>query len=166
MLTLRPYKKCDAETIVTWVGDKHAYYQWSANVLPGYPLSPAQLNDYYERETYNDAYWGLTACLDGRPAGHLIMRYPGPARDCLRLGFVILDPALRGQGYGRRLVEQACLFGHHLAGADRITLGVFANNPAAFHCYQAAGFRQLPGKPVPYTLDGQVWPCIEMERRW
>lgn len=33
MLRLRPYKKEDANTIISWSKDARAFYQWSAGVM-------------------------------------------------------------------------------------------------------------------------------------
>ena len=40
MLRLRPYKKEDADTIISWSKDEKAFYQWSAGVTGEYPLTP------------------------------------------------------------------------------------------------------------------------------
>ena len=47
--------------------------------------------------------------------------------------------------------------------AEKVTLGVFENNPAAYHCYKAAGFREDPAKPPAYyPLLGESWKCIDL----
>lgn len=35
MLRLRPYKKDDAETILSWIKDEKAFYKWTAGILGG-----------------------------------------------------------------------------------------------------------------------------------
>ena len=39
MLRIRPYKKADAETILSWCRDKRAFYQWTAGVMGDYPIT-------------------------------------------------------------------------------------------------------------------------------
>ena len=46
-------------------------------------------------------------------------------------------------------------------GAERITLGVFDNNPSALHCYESVGF-QVIGTDS-YLIDGEEWKGKEME---
>lgn len=48
MLRLRPYKACDAETIVSWIGDERAFRQWCAGRFPAYPITAADLNRHYD----------------------------------------------------------------------------------------------------------------------
>lgn len=39
MLRLRPYKKEDADTIISWSKDEKAFYQWNAGVMGGISFS-------------------------------------------------------------------------------------------------------------------------------
>ena len=43
----------------------------------------------------------------------------------------------------------------------KITLGVFDNNPSAFHCYDSLGFKVI-GTDT-YLIDGEEWTGKEME---
>ena len=48
-------------------------------------------------------------------------------------------------------------------GARKATLGVFENNPAAYYCYKAAGFRNAPAEgPETYRVLGENWQCLEL----
>ena len=44
MLRLRPYKKDDAETIMSWIKDEKVFYKWTAGILGEYPISVEQFN--------------------------------------------------------------------------------------------------------------------------
>lgn len=66
---------------------------------------------------------------DNRPVGHFTMRYLGPETNTVHLGFIILDPALRGQGCGRTMVLQALRYSYDILCADQVTLYVFLDNP-------------------------------------
>ena len=46
-------------------------------------------------------------------------------------------------------------------GAQKITLGVFDNNPSALHCYESVGF-VVTGTDT-YVIDGEEWSGKEME---
>ena len=52
---------------------------------------------------------------------------------------------------------------HSIAGAKRLTIGVFGNNKPAYHCYKAAGFQEYSERNI--FLLGENWRCIEMECR-
>ena len=45
--------------------------------------------------------------------------------------------------------------------ASRIDLGVFENNEAAKHCYEAAGFREYQRRRCEMPIG--TWDCIDME---
>ena len=45
--------------------------------------------------------------------------------------------------------------------AQKITLGVFDNNPSAIHCYESVGF-VVTGTDT-YVIDGEEWTGKEME---
>ena len=48
--------------------------------------------------------------------------------------------------------------------AEKITLGVFENNPVAHGCYKAVGFKDVESdKPWYYRGFGEAWKCIEMD---
>lgn len=44
MLRLRPYKACDAKTIVSWIKDETAFRMWSADRFERYPMTQEDLN--------------------------------------------------------------------------------------------------------------------------
>ena len=49
--------------------------------------------------------------------------------------------------------------------AAKVSLGVFDNNPAAIHCYEAAGFHRVSRRDTEsYECLGETWDCIEMVR--
>ena len=39
MLRLRPYKREDAETIISWSKDERSFYKWSAGIMGKYPIT-------------------------------------------------------------------------------------------------------------------------------
>lgn len=164
MLRLRPYKACDAQVITSWLKSEYAFRQWSADRYPAYPITPEDMNDYYDREKNSGRIWGMTAFDESGVAGHLTMRFPNDdSLEEIRLGFVIVDDARRGRGYGREMLSLAIRYAFICAGAERISLGVFENNTAAIRCYKSCGFRPVPRRPAEsYRCMGEVWPCIEM----
>ena len=47
--------------------------------------------------------------------------------------------------------------------AEKLTLGVFDNNPSAYYCYKAAGFKETEEEGFSIEMFGEIWKCIEME---
>lgn len=163
MLRLRPYKPCDAETIVSWIRNEFAFRQWCADRFERYPLTADDLNAHYDAQRMNDAFYPMTAYDDAGVQGHMILRFTDKEKKHLRFGFVIVNDLKRGAGLGKEMLALSIRYGLDLLKAETISLGVFENNPAAFHCYRAAGFRvvEKPEKEV-YHVLGETWPCIEM----
>jgi RimJ/RimL family protein N-acetyltransferase len=110
-----------------------------------------------------DNFYPLTAFDEDGIVGHLILRYIGAEKKEMRIGFVIVDDTKRGKGYGREMIRLALKYAFDLFKAERATLGVFDNNPAAYRCYKAAGFREYSEREV--SLLGENWRCIDMECR-
>ena len=166
MLLFRPFKTCDAEKIVSWVGDERSFRQWSSDRYEAYPITAADMIRKYADCNGDcqeeDNFYPMTACDEsGAVVGHLMLRYVGD-RKKLRIGFVIVDPARRGKGYGAQMVRMAVKYGFEYLGGEKITLGVFDNNPAALHCYLAAGFQRTPERDRTVRLMCENWTCLEL----
>lgn len=159
MLRLRPYHPNDAQHILNWIEDETAFRKWSADRYPKYPITPEDMNAHYAAGGKD--FFGMTAFDDDGIAGHLIMRFPDSDRSHLRLGFIIVDSSRRGKGYGREMLRLAQNYAFSILKVDRISLGVFENNPTAQRCYRAAGFSETGGSWSCHIM-GEEWKCIEM----
>ena len=84
MLRLRPYKNCDAEAIVSWLGDEHAFRKWCADRFDRYPITPADLNAHYAAQADSDSFYEMTAFDESGIVGHLIMRFTDSGKTILR----------------------------------------------------------------------------------
>ncbi|MBR1584979.1 MAG: GNAT family N-acetyltransferase [Clostridia bacterium] len=157
-LRLRPYRASDAPIILSWCGDEIGFYQWTAGVLGDYPLNERAFSAV-------ERLMPFTAFDHSGPVGFFTLREPGGSGEELRFGFVIVDPARRGQGCGRAMLRLGLNFAFHVYGARRASLGVFENNPAALRCYLAAGFSIVPTEsPETYRALGEAWPCLELRK--
>lgn len=110
----------------------------------------------------NDSIFPFTAIDDnGKVVGHLILGYPDPSKTVIRLGFIIIDEQFRRKGYGRELLKLAIQKARRNYKAQKITLGVFDNNPSAIRCYESVGF--ITTGTDTYSIDGEEWTGKEME---
>lgn len=162
MLKIRPYRKNDSRVIVTWCNDPNAFYKWSAGIYGEYPLSAEKLEQAVSGRYDNERYFPFTAFDENGAVGYFTLRQPDNDPSVLRFGFVILSPEVRGKGYGKQMLRLGMKFAFELYGADKVTLGVFENNPAAYHCYRAVGFTET-GQSSFYDICGEQWKCIELE---
>lgn len=163
-MKLRMFRESDSAAICGWIKDEKVLYQWSADMIGKFPLKPNLLSEYYASVANGDTFFPVCICDDAdRLIGHLIIKYPNSEdRSLVRFGFVIINNELRGQGYGRRTMQSAIEYAKNVLKAERITLGVFADNESAKHCYESVGFAATGAVHV-YKLPVGEWECIEME---
>lgn len=164
MLRLRPYKKCDAKQILTWVKDEISFRQWVADRYEKYPISPEDMNEHYEKVAYEDNFYQMTAFDETGVVGHLIMRFVDEEKEVLRFGFVIVDDKKRGKGYGKEMLLLALDYAFNILKVKKVTLGVFDNNQSAYRCYKSVGFEDVISDDVEYfSIMNQQWKCLELE---
>lgn len=165
-LRLRPYKPCDADSIVSWIKSEDALRKWSSDRFGDYPITGDDINSKYLGNngdcTETDNFYPFTAFDENGTVGHLILRYTDEEKKVIRFGFVIVDDTKRGKGYGKQMLRLATRFAFDIFGAEKVTLGVFDNNQPAYYCYKAAGFREN-GEELSCELFGTQWRIIEME---
>lgn len=163
MIELRLYKNTDANIIVKWLKNEYAFHQWSADRYDKYPITADDMNNYYSQYSEDEMY-KLTVVDEDKIIGHLTIRFIDDARKIARVGFVIVDDAKRGNGYGKQLVSSALKYAFEELKADKVTLGVFENNTPAINCYLSCGFEVVEREGTEsYQCMGEIWNCIEME---
>ena len=86
-MQLRAFNPDDAETILSWCKDKHAFRLWSADRYKDFPAQPEEMLEQYNG---NNMY-SLTAVVDNLVIGHILLRYPSEDKTVIRFGFVIVD---------------------------------------------------------------------------
>lgn len=167
MLRLRPYKPTDAATIISWCKDEISFRKWTADRYETFPITEADMNrkyiDYNGDCTEPDNFYPMTAFDDDGIVGHLILRFTDEKKSVLRLGFVIMDDAKRGMGYGRKMISLSIRYAFEILKVEKVTLGVFENNMSAYRCYKAAGFQESKAGERLCELCGEQWKCIELE---
>ena len=167
MLYLRPYKKEDAKTIISWCEAENVFRKWTSDRYDKYPITENDMNyKYFDCNgdcSEPDNFYPFTACDENGAAGHFILRYTGGDHSVLRIGFVIVDNKKRGHGYGKKIIRLAVDYAFRIAGAEKITIGVFENNKPAYHCYKSAGFKEVVQENEEICeLFGQKWKIIEL----
>ncbi|MBQ8913259.1 MAG: GNAT family N-acetyltransferase, partial [Lachnospiraceae bacterium] len=108
-------------------------------------------------------FFPLTAIDEkGTQVGHFIIRYPKEDDDStVRFGFVIVDPEIRGKGYGSKMLRLGIQYVKDHMDVNRIDLGVFEDNAAAKRCYEAVGFKEYGLRKCVMPIG--TWNCIDME---
>ena len=162
-MILREYRSSDAAVICSWIHSEDELYKWSADRFNKFPLPDYIMNISYSEQVKDGRFFPFTAVDDNDKAvGHFIIRYPDEEdNSSVRFGFVIIDPACRGKGYGKEMLRRGIKYAKEELKAKRIDLGVFENNPSANHLYKSLGFKTYGQKKVEMPVG--TWNCIEME---
>lgn len=161
-LQLRPFRETEISTVLGWPQTEAEFYRWSAGKFGAYPAQPADVLRFYANPAYR--FCGIYTAFDAfGPCGHCTLRYLDGTRTALRLGFIILNPASRGKGYGKAMLRLVLDAIQPRYPGLPVSLSVFAENHPAIHCYQAVGFR-FTGETEHIRLpNGSLHECRTME---
>lgn len=157
-MNLRDYQETDAFEIIKWINNERDLKLWSANIYKNYPVTANDINNNYS----SNCFWAKTLVDNNKIIGHLILRNPSVNKNIVRFGFIIVDPSLRGNGYGRILLNMAINFARKDLHAKEINLGVFGINKNAYLCYKSVGFKEREVKKNAFYYNGEYWDLIEM----
>jgi RimJ/RimL family protein N-acetyltransferase len=130
--------------------------QWAGPQFE-FPLDHAQLEAYrLSAELQPATRRILTACLpDGQAVGHIELNEING--HSARLCRVMVDPARRGQRFGRAMVSQALRYGFEQLGLHRIELLVFDFNSTAIRMYEVEGFVKEGHLREARSIGGKYW---------
>lgn len=160
--SLRLYRPEEEALVQSWIPDEITYWRWSAGSVGSWPLQPGMFN---EKLAGFAGHQPLLWLWQGKPAGFVNLFPQKDVEGGIRFGYVLLDPALRGEGMGKRMVACAVHHARKRMKARSLHLSVYPSNPAALHSYEANGFRILPDAPVRMdTCMGEKWECVQMKR--
>ena len=156
-MRLRPYlNELDYKYLEEWVNDERVHALWCANLIP-YPLSKESVNAVLEKDA---GKWGGYAYIvqedDGTPAGFFCYSV-NQVDNSGFLRFVVLNPRLRGKGYGTQMIKLALKYAYDITGVSSVRINVFDVNTPARKCYEKAGFTLNTVQEAVFTYQDEVW---------
>lgn len=162
MMRLRPYKPSDAKALLSWLKEERTVELWKADRFC-WPLMMEQVEQYWN-DFLEDSHAFLFTALDesGQPVGHFSFRNADYEKNCIHMGFIVVDPETRGKGYGRQMVFLALSYAFEILGMDKVTLGVFDCNEAAKRCYTSAGFKEINREHKRVQFYDENWEYFYM----
>ena len=160
-MEFRNYKKEDAEEIIKWIRNEQELFLWSADIYNKFPIEAEDINNFYKGCSKKTNFYPMTLIENNKIIGHLILRNVSENNKIIRLGFIIVNPILRGKGYGKKLINYAIEYAENNLNAGEINLGVFENNINAYKCYKSVGFAEINKEEI-YTINNEKWKCIEL----
>lgn len=154
----------DIDELMTWLGTADDVVIWGGPTFR-FPFTPESFRE--------DCHWGKMMSFSLRDVDNLQAGF-GQIYDRngrINLARLIVHPARRGRGIGRRLVEMLMAVGPGLLTMPEFSLFVFRNNEAALRCYISLGF-EISDYPDDQILADQCYfltrpvedGCREKER--
>lgn len=143
---LRIPEPADYPAIASWIPDAPSCARWAGPRVP-FPFSAAELPSLLAVDG------AVSYCLVGEATGPLgFGQHWELTPGAVHLGRIVVSPATRGQGLGRRLCQLLIIQAVHATGVTAVTLRVYRDNAAAFALYCSLGFT-----PVEPASTEEVW---------
>lgn len=149
----------DIDRLMKWFPDAASIAVWGG---PGF-RHPFTRHSFAE-----DMHWGKMASFslhDSRGElaafGQLYERL-----GCINLARIVANPAIRGQGVGKRLVGRLMQVGRPMFPCKKFSLFVYRDNKPAYECYKSMGFMmaEFPdGVPMADVCDYLTRPVSNLE---
>ena len=133
---------------------------WTLDVM----IAEQQCDFFRRFDSGRDRVW--VAMEGDQPRGALTIEGPRPdaGQDGARLRFFILDPSLRGQGLGRRMLSEAMQFCRE-SGYRRVYLTTLQGLDAARHLYEECGFTLKSQANAPFHGSRHLEQILEWQDR-
>ncbi len=137
---LRPIEVSDEFLLRKWLNDP--VVRQGLDHLP--PTNAAREQDWIESQATNTGEYhvGIVARAGDRLIGTVSLVDIDAISRSAELRIMIGDVDYHSRGFGTEAVKLIVRYGFEELNLNRISLGVFANNPKAIRCYQKAGFVQ------------------------
>ncbi|MEO6194178.1 MAG: GNAT family protein [Thermoanaerobaculia bacterium] len=167
MVELIPFTEADIDRLIGWVPSLEALLVWTASSF-GYPLTREHVQGHL-RDSVARGDRLIYKAVDAdslETVGHIELGALDPCNRSLRIGRVLLDPAVRGRGLGAEMMRAALTRAFEEHRVHRVELGVFDVNPRAIRCYERVGFRREGVRrdsfKAPEALGGGYWSEVTM----
>lgn len=166
-MKLRPYfGKYDYQYLVSWVNDRRVHALWCADLIP-YPVTAEAIADILERDAREWGGHGYMVTGEKHVPIGFFSYSVNPEDNSGFLKFVILNPDLRGKGYGTRMIHCALAYAFDITGVDSVRINVFDVNMAARRCYEKAGFSLERTTEAAFCYEEESWDRYGLIiRRW
>jgi RimJ/RimL family protein N-acetyltransferase len=172
-IQLVPFVEQDFAQLIEWSGNEAFLSQWAGPFFT-YPLSKEQLsayskdaNDVRKSDKLN---YKIVLAQTGEAVAHLSIGSIDRTNSSARLTKVLIgNPAFRGKGIGKAMIEAALAICFGKMGLHKVSLGVYDFNIPALKTYESSGFSVDGVLRDAKKAGDSYWNLIEMsilEEEW
>ena len=151
-LQLAPFDPQHAALVAGWAADSQDAFLVAPHTRP--PITPERIIEWTTTARYATLLW-----RDDQPLAYGELNLLNLVSRRWWLGHLLVDPAQRGRGLGRQLVQVLLRKAFRENAARSVTLVVYPQNTRAIRSYQSAGMR-LDGYELhdfaPYRMQVQM----------
>lgn len=141
MIELQPFTDEDIDRLIGWFPTPEALFVWTATTFK-HPLTREQVKRFVDESRQKGDRLFFKAVSDGEVIGHIELGAIDRHHASLRIGRVVVDPALRGRGLGAGMMRAAVEKSFRELKMHRVELWVLEGNQAAIASYERVGFRR------------------------
>ncbi|WP_104401643.1 GNAT family N-acetyltransferase [Vibrio penaeicida] len=154
-MELLSFKASYAAQVEAWFPTREESLMWGGRVF-GWPISTEKM---LQRSQEKDLTFFVL--LEKEEVVGFI-EHNKVSENEMRLCRIAINPAFRGKGYGKKLVQLSvdniCQHGKFSV----VSLAVFQHNVIAKKCYESFGFQVSERGPHFKIFDGEEWPLFQM----
>jgi RimJ/RimL family protein N-acetyltransferase len=154
----------DFEKIQNWITDERMHAMWCANLTP-YPLSKEGLEETLKTAASKFGDVPFLALTDDKEAAGFFCYSKNSETNEGMLKFVVVNPAYRGKGIAKEMLEAAAVYAFEDTKADALQLNVFPENERAKKCYLKAGFTERNTTENAFIFKDESWGRCNMVLR-
>lgn len=141
MIELQPFTDGDIDRLIGWFPTPESLFVWTATTFE-YPLTREQVKKFVDECRARGDRQFFKAVSDGEVFGHIELGAIDHRNKSLRIGRVVIDPALRGRGLGAGMMRAAVERSFEELKMHRVELWVLDDNRRAIAAYERVGFQR------------------------
>lgn len=161
-MRLRPFISLqDFDEIKTWITDERLHAMWCANRFK-FPMDKTDFDNVMSDMAikYKESPFVATSD-DGMLLGFFCYSLNLETNEGM-LKFVMVNPKIRGKGYGKQMLRLALDYAFNISKADAVHLNVFPENTSAKKCYESVGFTERNLTPDAFKYKAECWGRCNM----
>ena len=148
----------DKELLISWVPSAEFNHLWSGDRFV-FPIDDKQLSKHLLQKQVTP----LILQQGEKKLGYIELYRE--SESTYRLCRVLIgEPSIRGQGFGKKMVELAEEYARTTLNAKHLKLTVFEHNLKARRCYESLGFMVCERVSSFKATNGNLWTALYMKK--